>query len=88
MGLGAMGQTHKDKLKKKINDDNFRRMQNPGNPQGHRSMTSHFNIIKKRGNKEYNQGNVDDQNRQMVSRTHTRINKAKTLLGIKMFVVV
>ena len=70
-----MGQTHKDKLKKKINDDNFRRMQNPGNPQGHRSMTSHFNIIKKRGDKEYNQGNVDDENRQMVSITHTIINK-------------
>ena len=36
-------------------------MQNLGNPQGRRSMRTHFNIIKKRANKKYNQGYVDDE---------------------------
>ena len=34
-------------------------MQKSEYPEGHKSMISYLNVIKKRGQKEYNQGNVD-----------------------------
>ena len=49
MVVGARLQQDKAKLKKETNDDTFRHMNNPGTPQGHRSMISHFNVITKRG---------------------------------------
>ena len=45
MVIGDMTKTHKAKLKKETNDDNLTHIQNPGNPEGHRSMASHFNVI-------------------------------------------
>ena len=57
MVLVARVQTQK-KTKKEKNDDTVRNMWNPGTPKGHRSTTSHFNIINKNDHKESNQGNV------------------------------
>ena len=59
MGLVDKVKTHEDKLKKESNNDNFRSMHNPGTHQGHRSMTSHFNVINKCGPNVSNQGNLD-----------------------------
>ena len=59
MVIGDMTKTHKAKLKKETNDDNLTHIQNPGNPEGHRSMASHFNVIKKCGQKVSKQGDVD-----------------------------
>ena len=39
MGLGANVHSYKSKLKKKTNNDTFRRLQKPGTPEVHRSMT-------------------------------------------------
>ena len=52
-------QTHKAKLKKETNNDNFRLIQKPGTPEGHRSMTSHLNVINKCGQRVYIQGDED-----------------------------
>ena len=59
MGLEYRVQIHKSKLKNETNDDTFRRIQNPGTPQGHMSITSHFNVIKKLGQNKSNQCSVD-----------------------------
>ena len=45
MCIGAGLQPHKAKPKKEINDDTFRCLQNPGTPEGHRSMTSRVDSI-------------------------------------------
>ena len=64
MVLRSRLKTHKAKLKKETNDDNSSNMQKSVTPHGHRAITSHFNVMKKRGQKKSNQGNVDvgDQN--------------------------
>ena len=54
--------THKAKLKKDTNDDTFRHKHNPGTPEGHRPITSHFNIINKFVQKLSKQVNVDSDN--------------------------
>ena len=59
MVSGDRVQSHKAKLKKKTKNDIFGHIQNPGTPEGHRSMTSHFNVIKKFGQKVSKQGDVD-----------------------------
>ena len=59
IGVGARLQPHKAKLKKETNQDSLRRHQNPGTPEGNRSMTSNFNVIKKCGQNVYKQGDVD-----------------------------
>ena len=59
MGLGARAHTHKSELKKETNDDTLRHTKNPGNHQCHRSMTSHFNTIKKSVHKVSKKGNVN-----------------------------
>ena len=59
MGLGAMFHTHKEKIKKETNDDTFRRIQNLGTPEGHRSMASHFNVINKCSQKVSKKFDVD-----------------------------
>ena len=51
--------SHKAKLKKETNDDTFRILQKPGTPEGHMSMTQHFNVINKCGHRSYKQGGVD-----------------------------
>ena len=51
-------QLHKAKLKKETNDDNFRRFQNTGTPEGNRSITPHFNVINKCGKKVSKKGDV------------------------------
>ena len=50
--------SHKDKLKKETNNDTFRNLWKPGTPEEHRLMTSHFNAIKKCGQKVSNKGDV------------------------------
>ena len=60
MGLISRVKSHKAKLKKYTNYDTSRRIQKPGTPKGHRSMTSHFNVINKCGQKVSNQSDVDD----------------------------
>ena len=47
MCLGSRLYPNKAKTKKKTNDDNFRRLKNIGTPEGHRSMTSQLNVIRK-----------------------------------------
>ena len=59
MGIGSRAQSHENKLKKETKYDTFRHHQNPGTPEGHRSMTSHFNFIKKFGHKVSKKGDVD-----------------------------
>ena len=59
MGVGDRVKSHKSKLKKETKDDTFRRLQKPGTHEGHRSMTSHFNVINKCGQKVSKQGDVD-----------------------------
>ena len=59
MGVGARVQSHKEKLNKETNDDNFGHIQKPRTTEGHRSVTSHFNIIKKHGQKVSNRDNLD-----------------------------
>ena len=54
MVIGDRVQSHKDKIKKETDNDNFRHLKNPGTPEGHRSMISHFNVIKKCGQKVSN----------------------------------
>ena len=58
MGLVARVQSHKAKLKKETNNDNFRHIQKPVTPEGHRSMSSNFNVINKCDQKAYKQGDV------------------------------
>ena len=58
-GIGARVKSHKAKLKKYTNYDTSRRIQKPGTPKGHRSMTSHFNVINKCGQKVSNKGDLD-----------------------------
>ena len=59
MSLGARAQSHKAKLKKETNSDTFRHIQKPGNPDFHRLMKSHSNVIKKFDQKAPTQGDVD-----------------------------
>ena len=59
MGIGYRFQSHKAKLKKETNDNTFRLPQNPGTPEGHRSMKLHFNFINKCGHKASKKGDVD-----------------------------
>ena len=58
MGVGSRVQPHKYKLKKETNDDYFRHLKKSGTPECHMSMTSHFNVIKKCGQKVSNQDEV------------------------------
>ena len=58
MDIGARVQWHKSKLKTETNDDNLRNIQKLGTPENHRSMTSHFNIIKKCVQKISKKGDV------------------------------
>ena len=58
MGIGDRVKSQKARLKKETNNDTFRNLQKPGTPKGHRSMTSHFNIIKKFGQKVSKEGGV------------------------------
>ena len=51
MGIGARVQSHKAKINKETKNDTFRRLQKPVTPEGHMSMTSHFNVINKCGQK-------------------------------------
>ena len=59
MGIRYKVQSHKSKIKKETNGDTFRRLHNTVNPECHRSMTSHFNVIKKGGKKLSNKGDAD-----------------------------
>ena len=59
MGVEDRLQPHKAKLKKETNNNTFRCLKNPGIPEGHRSMTSHFNVINKCGKKLSKQVDVD-----------------------------
>ena len=59
MGIGVRVQSHKAKPKKGNGDNTCRRLQNPGIPEFHSSITSHFNVIKKFGQKVSKEGNVD-----------------------------
>ena len=59
MGIGDRLQSHKDKPKKKTNDDTSRRVHNPGTPEGQSSITLHFNVIKKYGQKVSKKFDVD-----------------------------
>ena len=58
MGIGAKFQSHKSKLNKETNDDTLNHIKNPGTPEGHRSMASNFNVIKKFGQKVSKKGYV------------------------------
>ena len=58
MVLGDRVQTHKYKLKNKTNANTFRNTHKPGTPEGHRSITSHFNAINKCDKKVTKQGEV------------------------------
>ena len=51
MVFGDSVYSQKAKHNKETNDDTSRRTQKPVTPEGHRPMTSHFNIIKKCGHK-------------------------------------
>ena len=55
-----MVQSHKAKLKNKTIYDTFRCPQNPGTPEGHRSITSHFNVKNEFGEKVSKKGDVDN----------------------------
>ena len=59
MGVGSRVQSHKDKLKKETKYDTFRHLLYPGTPEGHRRITSHFNFIKKCGQKVSKKSGVD-----------------------------
>ena len=59
MCLGVRVQKHKAKIKKEIKYDTFRNIKKPGTPEGHISMTSHFNVINKCGQKVYRKGDID-----------------------------
>ena len=59
IGIDDKVQSHKDKLKKKTSNDNFRIIWKPGTPEGHRSMKSNFNVINKCGQKVSKKGDVD-----------------------------
>ena len=61
MGIGARLQSHKAKLKKETSNYTFRCLQNPGRPNGHRSITSQLNVIKKCGQKVSKEGGVVDE---------------------------
>ena len=60
MGLVSTIKTHKAKLNKENNNDTSSNMQKPGTSQGHRSITYHFNLIKRRVQKESNRINIYD----------------------------
>ena len=47
MGLVSRVHNHKAKINKDINNDTFGPMQNPGTPEHHKSMKSHFYVITK-----------------------------------------
>ena len=59
MGVGARVQSHKSRLKKKIDDVTFEHLKNPVNPERHRPMTLDFNVVNKFVRKLSNQGDVD-----------------------------
>ena len=63
MGIIARVQYHKSKLEKEANNYTFSRLQKPGTPESNRSMTSHFNVIKKCGQKVSRKGDVDSEKR-------------------------
>ena len=54
-------ETKKFKLKKETYDNNFKLIQKPGTPKGHRSITPNFNLINKCGYNEYKQGSVGSE---------------------------
>ena len=58
MGIVSRVKSQKAKLKKETNYDYFRHLQNPGTPEGYRSMTSHFNVINKCGQKVPKKGAI------------------------------
>ena len=60
MGIEARVQSHKAKLEKETNGGIFKRLQKPLTPEGHRSMTSHFNVIKKCSQKVSKKYDVDN----------------------------
>ena len=80
MVIGDMVQSHKDKLNKKTNDHNWRRLHKPGTPEGHRSMISHFNVINKCGQKVFNKGGVDyEKHIDSVNNTYMKNEETGTL---------
>ena len=73
MGLGARVHEHKAKPKKDTNDYTFRYMQNPVTPEEHKSMTSHFGVIKKFDQRTQNQGNIDsDKQTQVIKNSYKK----------------
>ena len=63
MGIVARLQSYKAKLKKETNDDTSSSLQNPGTPEGHMPITSHFNVINKCGQKVSKKGDVGYEKR-------------------------
>ena len=59
MGIRDRLQAHESKINKESNDYTLRHVQKSGNLEGHRSMTSHFNVINKCGQKVSKKVDVD-----------------------------
>ena len=59
MRVGARVQSQKSKLKKETKDDTFMILQKSVTPEVHRSLTPHFNVINKYGQKVPKHGAVD-----------------------------
>ena len=59
MGLQDRVHNHKAKPKKDNINNTFRPMMKPGTPEDHKSMTSHFDVIKKRYQSTRKQGKID-----------------------------
>ena len=59
IGVGDKVHPHKSKIRKETNDDTFRRLQKPVNPEVQSPTTSHFNVPNKYGQKAFNKVDVD-----------------------------
>ena len=70
MNLVCMLQIYKDKINKETNNNDLRHMQNPGTPEDHRSIASHFNIINKRVKRSPNKGKLDFDKQTQVMNNH------------------
>ena len=79
MVLGARVQSQKYKIRKESNHNNFRHLQNPVTPECHMSMTLHFNVINKCGQKVSNKCDVyDDEQTDSVNNPQKKGGKRKS----------
>ena len=62
IGLGSRAHYQKAKIKKDTKNDNYGPIRKPRTPENHKSMISHYDVIRKRDQRTGNKGNIYSDN--------------------------